>query len=158
MYKESRCSHKTKKKRRSELRNIHRHEFSNTPTQYVGLYQLQLGYKVFAYSVKLQCEIYVLNRLQEFASRVQRLSGRNWDFQLSTVLQREWDSTLQKAFGSSSAQQDSESLSGSHAGDPPKRGNSGPGVPGGENTSQMDDRRRTVIVTEVQADEVMSRT
>lgn len=70
---------------------------------------------MFAYSVKLQCEIVILNRLLEFASRTKRLNARNWDFQLSSVLQREWDTTLQRAFGSS-AQQDSGIFHGSHAG------------------------------------------
>ncbi|KAJ4388195.1 hypothetical protein N0V93_008802 [Gnomoniopsis smithogilvyi] len=71
--------------------------------EYSGLYQLQLGYKIFAYSVKLQCEIATLNRLIEFANRTRRLRTLNSELGLSSDLQREWDSTLERAFGSSVA-------------------------------------------------------
>lgn len=67
--------------------------------QYAGIYLVQLGYKVFSYSVKLHCEIAILNKLVEFATRTRRLDSLNPDFQLSTMLQREWDSTLERAFG-----------------------------------------------------------
>ncbi|KAK7713206.1 hypothetical protein SLS63_012109 [Diaporthe eres] len=66
------------------------------PPQHAGLYFIQLGYKIFVYSVKLQCEITILNRLLDFANRSRRL---NTEFQLVTDLQREWDSTLERAFG-----------------------------------------------------------
>lgn len=45
---------------------------------------------------KTECEITILNRLLEFANRSRRL---NTEFQLVTDLQREWDSTLERAFG-----------------------------------------------------------
>ncbi|KAK2602861.1 hypothetical protein N8I77_009363 [Diaporthe amygdali] len=64
--------------------------------EHAGFYLIQLGYKIFVYSVKLQCEITILNRLLEFANRSRRL---NTEFQLVTDLQREWDSTLERAFG-----------------------------------------------------------
>lgn len=43
-----------------------------------------------------ECEITILNRLLDFANRSRRL---NTEFQLVTDLQREWDSTLERAFG-----------------------------------------------------------
>ncbi|KAG6356046.1 hypothetical protein INS49_015431 [Diaporthe citri] len=82
--------------------------------EHAGLYLIQLGYKIFVYSVKLritdasppsryhavdtraECEITILNRLLDFANRSRRL---NTEFQLVTDLQREWDSTLERAFG-----------------------------------------------------------
>lgn len=45
---------------------------------------------------RTECEITILNRLLEFANRSRRL---NTEFQLMTDLQREWDSTLERAFG-----------------------------------------------------------
>lgn len=45
---------------------------------------------------RAECEITILNRLLDFANRSRRL---NTEFQLVTDLQREWDSTLERAFG-----------------------------------------------------------
>lgn len=47
-------------------------------------------------NARTECEITILNRLLEFANRSKRL---NSEFQLVTDLQREWDSTLERAFG-----------------------------------------------------------
>lgn len=45
---------------------------------------------------RAECEITILNRLLDFANRSRKL---NTEFQLVTDLQREWDSTLERAFG-----------------------------------------------------------
>lgn len=68
-------------------------------SQYNGLYLVQLGFKVFAYSAKLQCEIAVLGRLIEFTTRARRLDDLAVDFQLTSALEREWNSTLERTFG-----------------------------------------------------------
>lgn len=47
-------------------------------------------------NTRIECEITILNRLLDFANRSRRL---NTEFQLVTDLQREWDSTLERAFG-----------------------------------------------------------
>lgn len=80
------------------------HSSTNVLYQYSGLFLIQLGYKVFAYSVKLQCELVILNRLLEFANRTRRLDTMNTPAELSSALQREWDSTLEHVFGSSACQ------------------------------------------------------
>ncbi|KAI3391831.1 hypothetical protein diail_6708 [Diaporthe ilicicola] len=79
--------------------------------EYAGLYLIQLGYKIFVYSVKLQCEITILNRLLEFANRSRRL---NTEFQLVTDMQREWDSTLERAFGTQTTADIGTSTSAAH--------------------------------------------
>lgn len=84
--------------------------------QYAGIYLVQLGYKVFAYSVKLHCEIAILNKLVEFATRTRRLDSLNPDFQLSTMLQREWDSTLERAFGECVQQDENVGLGAAQVG------------------------------------------
>lgn len=82
----------------------------------MGLYFVQVSYKAFVYSVKLKCEIGILNRLVDFVKSTTAKRGfpsddlcpdfgstlqpQNWnDFQLSSQMQREWETTLRNTFG-----------------------------------------------------------
>lgn len=55
---------------------------------------VQVSYKAFAYSVKLKCEIGILNRLVDFVK-----TTRPESFHLTSQVEREWQSTLQMTFG-----------------------------------------------------------
>lgn len=90
--------------------------------EYMGLYFLQVSYKAFVYAVKLKCEVSILNRLANFvksaagggygaaaiADNNNLLDGRaggqrrfqDFDsFQLSSQVEREWETTLRNTFG-----------------------------------------------------------
>ncbi|ORY66558.1 uncharacterized protein BCR38DRAFT_457072 [Pseudomassariella vexata] len=54
--------------------------------EYLGLYLTQLTYKIFVYSVKVKCEVGILNRLIEFVKRSRRLDS---NFQITRQMQRE---------------------------------------------------------------------
>lgn len=62
----------------------------------MGLYVIQVSYKAFAYSVKLKCEIGILNRLVDFVK-----TTRPTTFRLNSQVEREWESTLRMTFGTS---------------------------------------------------------
>ncbi|KAG8163283.1 hypothetical protein KVR01_006580 [Diaporthe batatas] len=62
----------------------------------VNIFILFLDITLLVLEVSRECEITILNRLLDFANRSRRL---NTEFQIVTDLQREWDSTLERAFG-----------------------------------------------------------
>lgn len=71
----------------------------------MGLYFIQVAYKAFVYSVKLKCEVGILNRLVDFVKstspkRHHVSSSQDWDsFQLGPQAEQEWESTLRNTFG-----------------------------------------------------------
>lgn len=92
--------------------------------EFMGLYFVQVSYKAFVYSVKLKCEIGILNRLVDFVKSTtakhhlpshhlgavapdgsptlpyQQGRMEDWtDFQLSSQMEREWETTLRNTFG-----------------------------------------------------------
>lgn len=87
--------------------------------EYMGLYFLQVSYKAFVYAVKLKCEIGILNRLADFVKSAahggygaaaaadnnnllnddQRRFQHFHSFQLSSQVEREWETTLRNTFG-----------------------------------------------------------
>ncbi|KAL1865664.1 hypothetical protein Daus18300_007040 [Diaporthe australafricana] len=69
--------------------------------EFLGLYYLQVAYKAFVYSVKLKCEVGILNKLVDFvkhasANRQQHASD---SFCLTSQIEREWEKTLRTTFG-----------------------------------------------------------
>lgn len=87
----------------------------------MGLYFIQVSYKAFVYAVKLKCEVGILNRLVDFVKSASGGSGaangpspglhddgqcdhhrrfQNFhSFQLSSQVEREWETTLRNTFG-----------------------------------------------------------
>lgn len=90
--------------------------------EYMGLYFLQVSYKAFVYAVKLKCEVGILNRIADFVKSAngggygaaavadnnnllddrdggQRRFQNFYSFQLSSQVEREWETTLRNTFG-----------------------------------------------------------
>ncbi|KAK8054415.1 hypothetical protein PG996_013716 [Apiospora saccharicola] len=70
--------------------------------EYAGLHQVQLSYKAFAYALKLKVELGILNQLVEFVRRVHRLQT---EAQGSLGIEREWQTTLERAYAAPSSTQ-----------------------------------------------------
>ncbi|KAH8785336.1 hypothetical protein F5883DRAFT_85393 [Diaporthe sp. PMI_573] len=69
--------------------------------EFLGLYYLQVACKPFVYSVKLKCEVGVLNKLVEFVKHTsaKRQQHSSDSFCLTSQIEREWEKTLRTTFG-----------------------------------------------------------
>ncbi|KAJ4408007.1 hypothetical protein N0V82_009803 [Gnomoniopsis sp. IMI 355080] len=104
-------------------------EITIVALEFAGLYFIQVSYKAFVYSAKLKCEIGILNRLVDFVKTAAGpyrhanhhhqwphphdahkcgviggceaggAGGGDHDFQLSSQIEREWETTLRNTFG-----------------------------------------------------------
>ncbi|KAK7722595.1 hypothetical protein SLS64_001132 [Diaporthe eres] len=66
-----------------------------------GLYYLQVAYKAFVYSVKLKCEVGILNKLVDFVkyTSAKRQQHSSNSFRMTSQIEREWEKTLRTTFG-----------------------------------------------------------
>ncbi|POS78924.1 hypothetical protein DHEL01_v202666 [Diaporthe helianthi] len=78
--------------------------------EFLGLYYLQVSnpgissdvaYKAFVYSVKLKCEVGILNKLVDFVKHTtaKRQQKADNSFCLTSQIEREWEKTLRTTFG-----------------------------------------------------------
>lgn len=107
--------------------------------EFMGLYFLQVSYKAFVYAVKLKCEVGILNRLADFVKSATGSSGAGaWadkndllgadgdgarrhfqdfhSFQLSSQMEREWETTLRNTFGVAMADEEKKNVDGNNQG------------------------------------------
>ncbi|KAG6359134.1 hypothetical protein INS49_012654 [Diaporthe citri] len=69
--------------------------------EHIGLYYLQVAYKAFVYSVKLKCEVGILNKLVDFVkyTSAKRQQDSSDSFRMTSQIEREWEKTLRTTFG-----------------------------------------------------------
>ncbi|KAL2292088.1 hypothetical protein FJTKL_10748 [Diaporthe vaccinii] len=69
--------------------------------QFLGLYYVQVAYKAFVYSVKLKCEVGILNKLVDFVkyTSAKRQQHSSNSFRMTSQIEREWEKTLRTTFG-----------------------------------------------------------
>ncbi|KAK2615632.1 hypothetical protein N8I77_002376 [Diaporthe amygdali] len=69
--------------------------------EFMGLYYLQVAYKAFVYSVKLKCEVGILNKLVDFVkyTSAKRQQHSSDSFRMTSQIEREWEKTLRTTFG-----------------------------------------------------------
>ncbi|KAG8169158.1 hypothetical protein KVR01_001907 [Diaporthe batatas] len=78
--------------------------------EFLGLYYVQVAYKAFVYSVKLKCEVGILNKLVEFVKHTTAKRQRKAEdsFCLTSQIEREWEKTLRTTFGVAADDDDDE--------------------------------------------------